>query len=374
MSQDYYQILGVNRDADQDTIKKSYRKLAMQYHPDRNPGNKQAEEKFKEAAAAYEVLSNLEKRAKYDRFGHQAYTQQGNYGGHGGGGGAPFTDINDIFSSFGDIFGDIFGGGQGGQQRRSTRPVRGSDLRYILDLSLEQINDGYEQEIEFESEESCEKCSGSGAETGHGPEVCGTCRGTGQVVRAQGFFSLASTCPTCSGQGQIIKHKCKKCRGQGRVTAHKKIRVKIPLGVRTGTRLRVAGEGEGGYRGGTAGDLYVEIREKEHPKFRRRNDDLYGKVQISYVQALLGASVDVGSLKGQESLDVPPGTSQGVLLKIEGKGLPSLKGYERGDLFYEIEVQVPQKLSAEEDRLLREIAKVRGEKVKDSSFSFFKKK
>lgn len=371
MSRDYYRILGVAKDADADVIKKAYRKLAMQFHPDRNPGDKSAEDKFKECAGAYEVLSNPEKRAQYDRFGHQAYTQ----GAAGGYGGQGFNDINDIFSSFSDIFGDIFGGrGPGGGRDRTQRQQRGADLRYMLEITLEQVMDGAEQEVDFETEESCKTCVGVGAEPGTTPEVCATCRGTGQVVRSQGFFSMATTCHACGGAGQMIRVKCKKCRGQGRTAIHRKIRVKIPQGVRTGTRLRVAGEGEGGFRGGPSGDLYVEIRERPDHRFQRRGDDLIGKVKVSYVQALLGAQVSVPTLKGNENLDIPGGTSAGASMKIPGKGVPSLKGYDRGDLYFEVEVDLPQKLSREEEGHLREIAKIRGESVREGASSFFRKK
>lgn len=367
MSQDYYKVLGVAREADQDTIKKAYRKLAMQFHPDKNPGNKEAEDKFKEAATAYEILGNPEKRAQYDRFGHAAFQ-----GGGFGGGAQNFTDINDIFNSFGDIFGDIFGGRSGGRQ--SNRPSRGADLRYVLDLGLEQVMDGLDKDIEFESDDSCQPCRGTGAEPGHNPEVCTTCRGTGQVVRSQGFFQMATTCHSCGGQGQIIKAKCKKCRGQGRVSVQKKIRVKVPPGVKTGTRLRVAGEGEGGMRGGPAGDLYVEIRVREDNRFARRGDDLVGKVNISYLQAILGATISTPGLKGTESVEIPAGTQPGQSICLQGKGLPSLKGYGQGDMYFEVSVSLPQKVSKEEETLLRELANLKGDKVKESLFGIFKKK
>src|SRR5207253_1679490 len=267
---DYYEILGVARDADADAIKKAYRKLAMQFHPDKNPGNPEAEEKFKEAAGAYEILSDAQKRAQYDRFGHAAFAN--------GGRGRP-QDVDDIFANFGDIFGDFFGGGGQQRSRRSRHePRRGADLRYLTEISLKEVLQGLEKDIEFDTDKSCEECKGSGAEKGSAPITCPTCHGSGQVVRSQGFFSVASTCPTCRGEGTTVKNPCKPCKGKGRVPEHRKIRINIPPGVDTGTRLRVGNEGEGGYNGGPAGDLYVEIRVKDHPRFEREGDDLHTSV------------------------------------------------------------------------------------------------
>lgn len=373
MQRDFYEILGVSRDSDADTIKKAYRQIAMKFHPDRNPGDKVAEDKFKEAASAYEVLGNAEKKAKYDRFGHAAF--QGGAGG-GGFGGEGFHDINDIFASFGDIFGDFFGGAGGGRQggRQANRPQRGSDLRYFLDVTLEQVVSGAEEDVEFESEESCSPCSGSGAEPGTKSETCSACRGAGQVVRAQGFFSVATTCPTCGGAGEIIKTKCKKCRGQGRVANQRKIRVKVPAGVRSGTRLRVSGEGEGGYRGGPPGDLYVEVRVREDRRFERRGDDLIGRVEVSYLMAILGGALEVETVTGKKTLEIPPGTQPGASLRLEGQGIPSLKGYGRGDLYYVAQVGIPQKLDSDEEKMLRDLAEHQGLKVKEPKSGLFKRK
>ena len=251
---DFYEVLGVPRQADQDTIKKAYRKMAMQFHPDKNPGNPEAEEKFKEAAAAYEVLSDEDKRARYDRFGHQAFQ-----GGAGGGG---FQNAEDIFSSFGDIFGDFFGGGSSGKSRNRNEPRKGADLRYLTEISLKEVLNGLEKEIEFETEEGCKTCKGTGADKNSEVVNCSTCGGTGQVLSRQGFFTMATTCPQCRGAGKSIKNPCKPCRGEGRISVKRKIHINIPPGVDTGTRLRVTGEGEGGARGGPAGDLFVEIRVK----------------------------------------------------------------------------------------------------------------
>lgn len=367
---DCYEVLGVDKNADNETIKKAYRKLAMQYHPDKNPGDKSAEEKFKEAASAYEILSSPEKRAQYDRFGHQAF--QG-----GMGGGTQYADINDIFSNFGDIFGDLFGmGGMGGQTRnRRSGPRKGSDLRYVTEVSLKEVIEGVEQNIEFDTEEHCSDCTGTGAEKGHSPETCTTCGGRGQVVRQQGFFSMATTCHVCHGSGQMIKHKCKGCKGSGRKKSHRKIRVTIPAGVDNGTRLRISGEGEGGFLGGPAGDLYVEIRVKEDNRFDREGADLIGHIKLSYLQLLLGAEVEVPTVTGKEKLNVPHGTQVGDTLKLTGQGIPHLKGHRRGDIYYEVEVEIPEKVSKEEEKLLREIAKIKGIKVQDESgFGLFGKK
>ena len=347
---DFYEILGVSKDADTDAIKKAYRKMAMQYHPDKNPGDKVAEEKFRDAAEAYGVLSDSDKRAKYDRFGHAAFT-----GGAGGGGG--FHSAEDIFSSFGDIFGEMFGMG-GSQGRRRSGPSRGADLRYLTEVQLKDVITGIEKEIEFETDVNCDECSGSGAEKGSHPQTCTMCGGSGQVVRAQGFFTMASTCPTCKGAGTMIKHPCKPCKGKGRKTQARKIRVTIPAGVDTGTRLRVSGEGEGGYMGGPAGDLYVEIRVKNHPHFQRRNEDLFAELSVPYVQMILGAEVEVPTVTEDSTLEIPKGTHPGELLKLKGQGLPSLKGSRRGDIYYQINVRLPEKVSRDEEKLLREIAKL----------------
>lgn len=368
VQRDYYEILGVTRDADGDTIKRAYRKLAMQFHPDKNPGNKEAEEKFKECAGAYEILSNQDKRAQYDRFGHAAFAN-----GRGGGG---FSDAEDIFSHFGDIFGDLFGGGGRQSQRRSrNEPRRGADLRYLTEIELKDVISGLEREIEFDTEENCKSCNGSGAEKGSDVQTCPTCHGQGQVVRSQGFFQMATTCPQCHGEGRIVKTPCKPCKGQGRVKSHRKIRMSVPPGVDNGTRLRVTGEGEGGYRGGPAGDLYVEIRVKEHELFERRGDDLFGQLHVPYVQMMLGAQVAAPTVTGEEKLEVPKGTHDGDTVKIAGQGLPSLRGSRRGDIYFQVNVDFPEKITKEEEKLLREIAKLRNLEVKsESSGGLFNKK
>ena len=352
---DYYEILGVSKDSDADVIKKAYRKLAMQFHPDKNPGNQEAEDKFKEAASAYEVLSDPEKRARYDRFGHQAF-------GGSAGGGAGFQDVEDIFSSFSDIFGDIFGmqgrGGGGGRSKTSAR--RGADLRYVTEITLKEVISGIDREIEFDVDENCTTCNGSGAEKGSQATTCTTCAGRGQVVRQQGFFSMASTCPTCNGEGQVIKNPCGECRGRGRVKKHRRIRVSIPAGVDTGTRLRVASEGEGGYRGGPAGDLYVEISVEEDTRFQRQGDHLLGSLKIDYLQLLLGAEIEVDTVTGKANVQIARGLQSGDTVRVTEEGLPSLRGGRRGDLFYNLEVEFPKKIDKEEEKFLRDLAAHRG--------------
>lgn len=364
---DFYEILGVGREADADTIKKAYRKLAMQFHPDRNPGNAEAEEKFKEAAAAYEVLSDANKKAQYDRYGHDAFT------GRGGAGGG-FSSTEDIFSHFGDIFGDLFGGGQTRSRRSRNEPRRGSDLRYVTEISLKDVISGIEKEIEFDTEKNCDECKGTGAEKGSQPTTCGTCGGNGQVVRQQGFFAMATTCPTCQGRGTVVKNACKPCRGHGRVSEHRKIRLNIPAGVDTGTRLRVSTEGEGGYMGGPPGDLFVEIRVKDHDVFQRQGEDLIAELDVPYLQMLLGAEIEVPTVTGTAKLEIPRGIHHGETVKLMGQGLPSLRGSRRGDIYYHVNVEFPTKLTKDEEKHLREIAKVNKIEVLGETGLFGRKK
>ncbi len=355
---DYYEILGVSRDATPDVLKKAYRKLALQHHPDKNPGDAGAEERFKEAANAYDILSNAEKRARYDRFGHDAFK----------GGGGSYQNVDDIFSNFSDIFGDFFsGGGFGGQtgarRARQTGPARGADLRYRTEMSLEEVVAGMEKEIEFETDGNCGTCNGSGAKKGSSPSTCGTCGGQGQVIARQGFFQVATTCPTCHGSGQQIKDKCESCTGKGRVKAKRKIRVTVPAGVDTGTQLRVSNEGEGGYRGGPNGDLYVEIQVKNHERFEREGSHLYSELKVSYLQAVLGAEIEFDGIDASEKVRVPAGTQPGARLRVEGRGIPMLRSKGRGDLILAVDVTIPTKLTKDEEKLLREIATQRKEDV-----------
>ncbi len=365
---DCYEVLGVAKEASADEIKKAYRKMAIQFHPDKNPGNKEAEEKFKEAASAYEILSDPEKKARYDRFGHQ---------GVGGGGQGGFHDMDDIFSQFGDIFGDLFGGGGSTRSRRPNQPRRGADLRYLTEITLKDVITGLEKEIEFETDENCKSCNGAGADKNSQISVCNTCGGSGQVVTRQGFFSMATTCPQCRGEGKIIKNPCRPCKGTGRSQVTRKISLNIPPGVDNGTRLRVTGEGEGGARGGPAGDLYVEIRVKEHDFFERDGDHLFARLKIPYVKMLLGGTHQVETLEGEKEITIPKVCIPGSTVKLPGQGLPSLRGSRRGDLHFEITPDFPKKLSSEEEELLKQIAALSGSGADGSDSGlggFFSKK
>jgi len=345
---DYYEALGISRDAGDEEIKKVYRKLALKYHPDRNPGNKEAEEKFKEAAEAYEVLRDKEKRQIYDQFGHEGLEGRGFRG---------FAGFDDIFSSFGDIFGDFFGFGN----RRGTGPRarEGRSLRYDLELTLEDAFYGKEEEIVFDRLETCMACNGSGITPGSEPQVCATCQGRGQVIRSQGFFQISTTCPACNGQGQVITDPCKECRGGGKIRVERKINVKIPPGVETGSQLRLSGEGESGEYGGPRGDLFVVIHVKEHEFFSREGDDLICQIPISFVQAALGDTITIPVL-GDESkydLKIPSGTQPEAVLKVPGKGMPRLRGNNRrGALYIKVIVKIPQKINQHQREILEAYA------------------
>jgi molecular chaperone DnaJ len=342
---DYYEILGVIKSASDQEIKSAYRKLALQFHPDRNPGNKDAEDKFKQAAEAYSVLSDSEKRAQYDRFGHAGL-------GAGAGGFSGF-DPN-VFADFSDILGDIFGFGDFfGGSRRGSRAQRGSDLRYDLELSFEDAAFGTKTKIKFPRHENCAECGGSGSHQGSGTSTCTTCNGYGQVRYQQGFFSIARTCSQCSGTGQIIKNPCKACRGEGRMIKEKTVELRIPPGVDTGDKLRVSGEGESGGKGGPSGDLYVVLVVKDHDFFERREHDLYCHIPISFPQAALGAQITVPTLEGdEERVLVPAGTQPGSVFRIKGRGVSKRGGSARGDLYVTVNVVVPNKLSREQKELV----------------------
>ena len=337
---DYYEILGVSRNAGADKIKKAYRKLALKYHPDRNPGDKEAEENFKEAAEAYEVLRDDQKRRIYDQFGHEGLEGSGFRG---------FSGFEDIFSSFGDIFGDIFGGGGGRGRSR-----RGADLRYQLDLSLEEAVFGTEASIRIPTLVECEACHGSGARDGSSPTTCTTCNGHGQVRMQQGFFSVQQACPTCGGSGTTITDPCRVCDGRGKVRDVKTLSVKVPAGVGTGDRIRLAGEGEAGEAGTPAGDLYVEVHVKQHAIFKRDENDLYCEVPISIVTAALGGELEVPTLKGRVSIKVPTGTQSGKMFRVRGKGVQSVHGGSPGDLLCAVMVETPVNLTRKQKDLLRE--------------------
>ncbi|WP_273425765.1 molecular chaperone DnaJ [Marinobacter sp.] len=339
---DYYDILGISRDADEKEVKRAYRKLAMKYHPDRNPDDTDAENKFKEASEAYEILADDSKRAAYDQFGHAGVDGQAG-GGFGGGGGSSFSDI------FGDVFGDIFGGG-GGRGRTS----RGADLRYTLELDLEEAVRGKTVEIKIPGHRECDTCDGSGAEKGSAPEACGTCKGMGQVRMQQGFFTVQQACPTCRGSGQVIRNPCKSCHGQGRVQEEKTLSVKVPPGVDTGDRIRLSGEGEMGMDGGPPGDLYVQIAVREHSIFTRDGRNLYCEVPISIVDAALGGELEVPTLDGRVKLKIPAETQTGKLFRLRNKGVSPVRGGPSGDLLCRVMVETPVKLTKRQKDLLEE--------------------
>jgi molecular chaperone DnaJ len=348
---DYYEVLGVERDATDQQIKSAYRKLALKHHPDRNPNDREAEERFKEAAEAYAVLADREKRGLYDRFGHAGVN-----GGAGAAGFDPtiFADFSDIFSGLGDAFGlgDIFG-----SRRRRGGPQRGSDLRYDLEISFEESAKGTETTIQIPREETCDTCSGSGAAPGTSAETCSLCRGTGQQRFQQGFLTVARPCPNCRGTGKTIAKPCTTCRGAGRVARERKLTVKIPPGIATGQRLRLQSEGEHGTAGGPPGDLYVVVHVQEHHFFHREDDDLFCELPISFPTLALGGNVKVPTLNGREELHIPAGTQPGARFKLRGKGMPNVSGRGHGDLHVIAGVAVPKKLNKEQKHLLEELAK-----------------
>ncbi|PYR61824.1 MAG: molecular chaperone DnaJ [Acidobacteria bacterium] len=348
---DYYEVLGVAREATDQQIKSAYRKLALKYHPDRNPGDREAEERFKEAAEAYAILADKDKRSLYDRFGHAGVA------GVGAGAGfdpSVFVGFEDIFGSLGDLFGfgDIFGG-----RRRRAGPQRGSDLRYDLEISFEESADGTETALQIPREETCETCKGSGAAAGSAPEVCGQCRGTGQLRFQQGFLTVARPCSNCRGTGKVINRPCQACRGAGRVGRERKVTVKIPAGIANGQQLRLYGEGEHGTAGGPPGDLYVVIHVQEHPLFQRDGDDLYCEIPVTFPTLALGGTIEVPTLKGHEPIDVPSGTQPGSRFRLRGKGMPNVSGRGHGDLYVVARAAVPKKLTREQKHLLEELAR-----------------
>lgn len=357
---DYYEVLGVSKGASADEIKKAYRKKALEFHPDRNPNNKEAEEKFKEAAEAYEILGDENKRKRYDQFGH-AGMGNGGFGG-GGHGGFGHMDMEDIFSRFGDIFGgehpfeSFFGGGS---RSRGKRVHRGTNLRVKVKLTLEEISTGIEKKIKVGKYISCERCSGSGAAKGSGHSTCSTCKGSGQVTRAQqtilGYMQTASPCPNCGGDGQVITDKCKACGGDGIVRGEEVITIQIPAGVAEGMQLSMSGKGNAGPRSGIPGDLIVAIEEAEHSLFKRDGHNIYFEQYLNFADAALGTSLEVPTLDGKAKVKIEPGTQPGKILRLKGKGLPDVNGYGRGDLLVSINVWTPQELSSEEKKLLEKL-------------------
>jgi len=348
---DFYEILGVAKGASEEDIKKSYRKLAMKYHPDRNPDNKEAEEKFKEVKEAYEMLSNPEKREAYDRYGHAGVDPNAGMGGGFGGAGG-FGD------AFGDIFGDIFGGGARGGRGGGPQVYRGADLRYNLEITLEQAASGYDTTIRVPSWDKCDTCHGSGAKPGTQPVTCSTCAGHGQVRMQQGFFSIQQTCPKCHGSGKIIPEPCAACGGAGRIKRNKTLEVKIPAGIDNGMRIRSSGNGEPGTNGGPPGDLYVEIHIKPHAVFQREGDDLHCEMPISFVKAALGGEIEVPTLGGKVSFTIPEGTQTGKTFRLKGKGIKGVRSGYSGDLFCHVAVETPVKLTDKQKDLLKEFERL----------------
>ena len=348
---DLYEVLGVNRDASEDELKKAYRKLAMKFHPDRNPDNKEAEEKFKEGKEAYEILTDANKRAAYDRYGHAGVDPSMG----GGGGGQGFDGFAD---AFGDIFGDIFGGGGGGGGRGRSNVYRGADLRYNLEISLEEAARGAEKTIRIPAQEECEPCHGTGAKPGTQPKTCPTCGGAGQVRIQQGFFSIQQTCPKCHGSGRIIPEPCTSCGGAGRVKRQKTLEVKIPAGIDNGMRLRHGGQGEPGVNGGPAGDPYVEIHIKQHAVLQRDGDDLHCEMPISFTTAALGGEIEIPTLDGAANIRIPAETQSAKVFRLRGKGIRNVRSHAPGDLMVHVIVETPVKLTDRQKELLREFGDI----------------
>jgi molecular chaperone DnaJ len=377
---DYYEVLEVTRTATAEEIKRSYRKLAVKHHPDKNPGDAHAEERFKELGEAYDVLMDSDKRSAYDRYGHAAFAQ-GHAAGPGGFPGGGFHDPFDIFREVfgvggergagGGIFEQFFGGagGRGGREARQ----RGSDLRYDMQITLEEAASGCEKEIEVSKLDACGRCNGTGAEAGSRASHCPTCGGRGQVVSSRGFFQVSQTCPRCRGSGQVIDKPCKECDGEGRVEQTSRIKLKIPAGIEDGARLRSGGKGEAGIRGGPSGDLYVVVHIKEHEIFEREEDNLFCEVPISFATAALGGEVQVPTLEGKASVKVPPGTQGGTVFKLRGKGVPALQSASRGDLLVRVLVEVPTRLNNDQRKKLQEFAELCGDENTPLHKGFFEK-
>jgi molecular chaperone DnaJ len=359
---DYYEVLGVGRSAGAEEIKKAYRKIALKSHPDRHPGDKGAEDRFKEASEAYQILCDAERRAQYDRFGHAAFEQNGGFGGFDFSSGG-FEDI------FGDIFGDFFGGPRRGRSR--TR--RGEDLRYDLEVTFEEAVFGAEKTLRVPRLATCEECKGSGSKNAAPRETCNTCHGSGQLRFQQGLFSIAKTCGQCQGQGTVLRDPCRKCSGAGAVRVQHTLSVRIPAGVDTGSRLKLRGEGETGLSGGTAGDLYVVLHVREHPLFSREGNDIVCNVPIGFTQAALGAEIDVPTPHGKVKMKVPAGTQSGNVFRLKGKGVPDVRGYGQGDALVRVVVETPKRLSSRQRELLEEFARLSGEEVHPISKGFFDK-
>ena len=356
---DYYTTLGVNRDASEGDIKKSYRKLAMKHHPDRNPDDKASEEKFKEAKEAYEILTDARKRAAYDQFGHAGVNPSAGFGAAGARGGQ--EGFGGFADAFGDIFGEIFGGQAGAGRGRGAGVYRGADLRYNLELSLEEVARGTEAKIRIPTLEPCETCHGSGAKPGTQPKTCPTCNGQGQVRVSQGFFSIQQTCPHCHGTGKIIPEPCATCSGAGRIKKHKTLSVKIPEGVDQDDRIRLTGEGEAGLNGGPPGDLYVVVSLKAHPVFQRENSDLHCEMPISFASAALGGEIEIPTLDGHAKIKIPAETQSGQVFRLRDKGIKAVRSSAHGDLYCHVAIETPVKLTGRQKELLREFESINGE-------------
>ncbi len=372
---DYYDILGVPKGSSADEIKKAYRQLALKYHPDRNPDDKVAEDKFKELGEAYDVLGDADKKAAYDRHGHAAFSAGAGAGAGRGGFHDPFDIFREVFSGGGggggSVFDEFFGGG-GGRSARSGK-ARGGDLRYDLEISLEEAAQGVEKQVELERAVACETCASSGAAKGGSAKSCATCGGVGQVIASRGFFQVQQACPECSGTGQIISHPCPDCRGQGRSEKATRIKLRIPAGIGEGSRLRSSGNGDAGFRGGAAGDLYVIIHIRKHEVFEREDNDLFCEIPVSYAKATLGGDLVVPTMEGKASLKVPAGTQSGTVFRLRGKGMPVLNRGMKGDLLVTIQVEVPTNLNAEQKEKLKSFADSCGDQNNPMSESFFEK-
>ena len=363
MDRDYYEVLGVPKSASDSEIKKSYRKLAMKYHPDRNPDDKEAEDSFKQATEAYEVLSDGQKRQIYDTYGHEGLKSRGYQG----------PDFEDIFSSFGDIFGDIFGFGRADNRRSRQGPTRGSDLRYDLSISFMDAVHGISRDIEIERPDTCWTCEGTGLRPGYKAEICQACQGKGQVVRAQGFFRMSTTCPHCRGEGEIIEDPCDDCDGVGLVKSKKKVSLKIPAGIDTGAKMRLRGNGQGGRKGGPAGDLYVIIHVEPHEFFHREGDLIYCRYPLAMDQATLGCKPEIPTIHGKKKLTIPKGTQSGQTFSLKNEGVTHLRGSGRGDMIVEVQVITPTKLSKKQVELLKEFGELERKKEKKGDEGLLKK-
>ncbi|MGO1043962.1 molecular chaperone DnaJ [Clostridioides difficile] len=371
---DYYEVLGISKGAEAQEIKKAYRKLAMKYHPDRNPGDKEAEEKFKEINEAYEVLSDDTKRKTYDQFGHDGLNGQGGFGGQGGFNGQGFGGFEDMF---GDIFGDMFGGGFGGGRQRRRGPQRGADIRQNVTISFEEAAFGKKMSIKLNRSEECDECDGTGAKPGTSKKTCSTCNGTGQVrtVQRTPFGNIASSrpCSTCNGTGEVIESPCSKCHGTGNTRKVKTIEVDIPAGIDDGQMIKLAGQGEVGEKGAPRGDLYIVVNVKSHPLFTRDGNDIYFEMPITFVQATLGDEIEVPTLDGKVKYSVPEGTQTGTVFRLKEKGIPRIRGNSRGDQYIKVVVEIPKKLNDKQKDLLREFAKECGSNVHEKKKTFGQK-